>query len=149
MIFFIISFIHWWLPICKVWIFKMRIFNVWIFIFGGMRSEKEGFFHGKTYWIVFIENFSFDIKYGRYHISRLKPRMLTKTRRKDGSICHKHQNGEFDCYGSLPSTVMAIPNIKSSEETTFKWTNLPVLIHSSGKIWFQTIFEGILIITFY
>ena len=59
--------------------------------------------------------------------------MLTKTRRKDGSICHKHKNGDFDCSGSLPSTVMAIPKIDSSEETIFKWTNLPVLIHSSGK----------------
>ena len=63
--------------------------------------------------------------------------MLTKTRRKDGSICHKHQNGDFDCSGSLPSTVMAIPKIDSSEETTFKWNHLPVLIHSSGNTRFQ------------
>ena len=58
--------------------------------------------------------------------------MLTKTRRKNGSICHKHQNGEFECPGALPSTVMAIPKIDWDEETTFKWTNLPVLIHTSG-----------------
>ena len=97
-----------------------------------MRSEKKGFFSWKN--LLDRVYVSRDIKYGRYHISRLKPRMLTKTRRKDGSICHKHQNGKFDCSGSLPSTVMAIPKIESSEETTFKWTNLPVLIHSSGKI---------------
>ena len=75
--------------------------------------------------------------YNIYHKSRVKPRMLTKTRRKDGSICHKHQNGEFDCSGSLPSTVMAIPKIESSEETTFKWNHLPMLIHSSGKTRFH------------
>ena len=63
--------------------------------------------------------------------------MLTKTPRKDGSICHKYQNGDFDCSGSLPSTVMAIPQIDSSEETIFKWKNLPVLIHSSGKTRFH------------
>ena len=77
------------------------------------------------------------MQYMIYHKSRVKPRMLTKTRRKDGSICHKHQNGDFDCSGSLPSTVMAIPKIDSSEETTFKWNHLPVLIHSSGKTRFH------------
>ena len=60
--------------------------------------------------------------------------MLTKTRRTNGSICHKHQNGEFECLGTLPITVMAIPKIKSTEDTKFKWTNLPVLIDSSGEI---------------
>ena len=73
------------------------------------------------------------MQYMIYHKSLVKPRMLLKTRRKDGSICHKYQNGDFDCSGSLPSTVMAIPQIDSSEETTFKWKNLPVLIHSSGE----------------
>ena len=65
--------------------------------------------------------------------------MLTKTRRENGSICHKHQNGVFDCPGdSSSSTVMAIPflhgSFDSKKQSSFEWTNLPILIHSPGKI---------------
>ena len=80
-----------------------------------------------------------NVSYDSYHISRLKPMMLSKTRREDGSICHKRQNGVFDCPGdSSSSTVMAIPfrhtNFDSTKHSSFEWTNLPILIHPSGKI---------------